>query len=92
MAIKKYKPTSNGRRGMTVSTFEEITTSKPEKSLLAPLNKKLDATTKVKSQFVTKPVDTNANIVLLISNVTKTAFQAALLQSSMIQTVHLVSH
>jgi large subunit ribosomal protein L2 len=40
MAIKKYKPTSNGRRGMTVSTFEEITTSKPEKSLLAPLNKK----------------------------------------------------
>ena len=40
MAIKKYKPTSNGRRGMTVSTFEEITTNKPEKSLLAPLNKK----------------------------------------------------
>ena len=40
MAIKKYKPTSNGRRGMSVSTFEEITTNKPEKSLLAPLNKK----------------------------------------------------
>ncbi|MDQ0156997.1 50S ribosomal protein L2 [Robertmurraya andreesenii] len=39
MAIKKYKPTSNGRRGMTVSTFEEITTDTPEKSLLAPLNK-----------------------------------------------------
>lgn len=40
MAIKKYKPTSPGRRNMTVSTFEEITKSQPEKSLLAPLNKK----------------------------------------------------
>ncbi len=40
MGIKKFKPTSPGRRQMTVSTFEEITTSKPEKSLLAPLNKK----------------------------------------------------
>lgn len=34
MGIKKYKPTSPGRRQMTVSTFEEITTSTPEKSLL----------------------------------------------------------
>jgi large subunit ribosomal protein L2 len=40
MAIKKYKPTSNGRRGMTSLDFSEITTSTPEKSLLAPLNKK----------------------------------------------------
>lgn len=40
MPIKKYKPTSPARRNMSVSTFEEITTSKPEKSLLAPLNKK----------------------------------------------------
>ncbi|GIN64297.1 50S ribosomal protein L2 [Robertmurraya siralis] len=40
MAIKKYKPTSNGRRGMTVSDFAEITTDKPEKSLLAPLKSK----------------------------------------------------
>lgn len=40
MAIKKYKPTSNGRRGMTTSDFAEITTDKPEKSLLAPLHKK----------------------------------------------------
>lgn len=39
MSIKKYKPTSPGRRGMSVSTFEEITTSTPEKSLLAPLSK-----------------------------------------------------
>lgn len=40
MGVKKYKPTSPGRRNMTVSTFEEITTDKPEKSLLAPLHKK----------------------------------------------------
>ncbi|MBM7096619.1 MULTISPECIES: 50S ribosomal protein L2 [Alteribacter] len=40
MAIKKYKPTTNGRRGMSVLDFQEITTDKPEKSLLAPLSKK----------------------------------------------------
>ena len=39
MAIRKYNPTSPARRFMTVSTFEEITTSTPEKSLLAPLKK-----------------------------------------------------
>jgi ribosomal protein L2, bacterial/organellar len=37
VAIKKYKPTTPGRRGMTVYTFEEITKSKPEKSLIVPL-------------------------------------------------------
>jgi large subunit ribosomal protein L2 len=40
MAIRVYKPTSNGHRNMSVSTFEEITTSTPEKSLLAPLKSK----------------------------------------------------
>jgi large subunit ribosomal protein L2 len=39
MAIKKYKPTSPGRRGMTVSAFEEITCQTPEKSLLEPIKK-----------------------------------------------------
>ncbi len=39
MAVKKYKPTSPARRNMTVSAFEEITSTKPEKSLLAPLKK-----------------------------------------------------
>ena len=34
MPIRNYKPTSPGRRGMSVSTFEEITRSKPERSLL----------------------------------------------------------
>lgn len=40
MAIKVYRPTSAGRRNMSVSTFDEITRSKPERSLLAPLRKK----------------------------------------------------
>ncbi|MCD6187183.1 MAG: 50S ribosomal protein L2 [Desulfuromusa sp.] len=39
MGIKKFKPTSDGRRHMTSSTFEEITKSRPEKSLLAPLSR-----------------------------------------------------
>src|ERR671931_2681080 len=40
MPIRRYKPTSAGRRFMTVSTFEEITKTKPEKSLTAKLSKK----------------------------------------------------
>lgn len=39
MGIRKYKPTTPGRRGMTVSTFEEITRSTPEKSLTVTLKK-----------------------------------------------------
>ncbi len=39
MGIKKYKPTTPGLRGMTVSTFEEITADKPEKSLTVTLKK-----------------------------------------------------
>lgn len=38
MAYKSFKPYTPGRRQMTVSTFEEITTDKPEKSLLAPVH------------------------------------------------------
>jgi len=40
VALKLYRPTSPGRRGMSGSTFEEITVDKPEKSLLRPLKKK----------------------------------------------------
>lgn len=36
MAIKQYKPTTPGRRGMTTQDFESITTNKPLRSLLAP--------------------------------------------------------
>ncbi|MCR5113492.1 MAG: 50S ribosomal protein L2 [Acholeplasmatales bacterium] len=40
MAVRKYKPTSNGRRNMSVLVFDEITTTTPEKSLLAKKNSK----------------------------------------------------
>ena len=39
MTIKFYKPTTNGRRNMTALTYEEITTSTPEKSLLVTVKK-----------------------------------------------------
>lgn len=40
MAVKKYKPTSPGRRGMTSYSFEEITKDKPERSLVKPNRKR----------------------------------------------------
>src|SRR5450432_3755357 len=39
MPTRQYRPTSPGRRGMSVSTFEEITKTRPEKSLTVKLNK-----------------------------------------------------
>ncbi len=39
MPIRQYRPTSPGRRGMSVSTFEEITKTRPEKSLTVRLKK-----------------------------------------------------
>src|ERR1700692_1313073 len=40
MAIRKYKPTTPGRRGASVSDFAEITRTEPEKSLVRPLHSK----------------------------------------------------
>jgi large subunit ribosomal protein L2 len=39
MGIKKFRPTSPGKRFQTVSTFDDITSTKPEKSLLLPMKK-----------------------------------------------------
>jgi large subunit ribosomal protein L2 len=39
MAVKTYRPTSPGRRGMTGHSFEEVTEAKPERSLLGPVRK-----------------------------------------------------
>jgi large subunit ribosomal protein L2 len=39
MAVKRYKPTSAGRRNMSVSGFDEITKSTPERTLLSPVKK-----------------------------------------------------
>jgi large subunit ribosomal protein L2 len=40
MALRKFKPTSAGRRFMTVSSFDEITKGKPEKRLVEPVTRK----------------------------------------------------
>jgi ribosomal protein L2 len=40
MGIRKYKPTTPGRRGASVADFAEITRSTPEKSLVRPLHSK----------------------------------------------------
>ncbi len=48
MAIKVYKPTSPGRRDMSVSTFEEITKDTPERSLLAPMKRQAGRNTRGK--------------------------------------------
>ena len=39
MAIRKFKPTTPGQRNKAISAFDEITTNKPQKSLLAPLKR-----------------------------------------------------
>lgn len=91
MAIKVYKAITNGRRNMTSLDFAEITTNKPEKSLLAPLPKKREEITKVKSLFVTTVEDTKNNTVLLTSREIKTTYQQKLLLSSTIQTVQRTS-
>src|SRR5215471_20055053 len=39
MPVKNYKPTSPGRRGMSVATFDEVTKTRPERSLTEPLKK-----------------------------------------------------
>lgn len=48
MAIRNYKPTTNARRGMSTLINDEITTNKPEKSLLAPISKKQEEIIKEK--------------------------------------------
>ncbi|MDQ7829461.1 MAG: 50S ribosomal protein L2 [Armatimonadota bacterium] len=48
MAVKKFKPTTPGRRFMTVSTFEEITKTEPERTLVEPLRQRAGRNTQGK--------------------------------------------
>lgn len=59
MGIRKYKPTTPGRRGSSVADFAEITRSQPEKSLVRPLSKSAAATAPVVSPPVTRVVATS---------------------------------
>ena len=90
MAIKTYKPVTNGRRNMTSLTYEEITTNKPEKSLVA--KKTVVVTTKVLSQHVIMVVDINKNTVLSISKEIKIISQVKLQLLNMIQIDQQTSH
>ena len=82
MGLKQYKPTSPGRRFQTVSDFSEITTSKPEKSLLAPLPKHAGRNNYGREPRVTRAVETSVAIVSSISSATRTAFLQKLPQSN----------
>ena len=92
MAIVKYKPTSAGRRNMSTLSNDRITKSTPEKSLLAPLNKKVDATTQDALLLVIRVEALSKSIELSTSEETRTMFLLKLLESNMIQTEMQTSH
>ena len=75
MAIKVYKPTINSRRNMSVIDYSGLSKVAPEKSLLAPLNKKAGrnkpaVTATAESRFVTEAAATEENIVSSTSSAT----------------------
>lgn len=59
MPVKKYNPTSPARRDMSVLTFDEITKTEPEKSLLQPLKKMRVETHMVGLLFATRVEEQN---------------------------------
>ena len=67
MSIRGYKPTTPSRRHMTNSTFSEITTSTPEKSLLVSIKKTVVVTIMVASQHAISEVDIKESTESLIS-------------------------
>ena len=92
MPIKKYKPMTPGRRGMTTLAKDEITSSKPEKSLLAPLKSKGGRNNTGRITTRHQVLVTKELTVSSISNVTKTTCLHVLLQSNTIQTVQQTLH
>ena len=80
MGIKKYNPVTPGLRGMTVSTFEEITASKPEKSLTVTLKKHSGRNSRGKITVRHRGGVLVASIGSLISRETKMEFLEMLRQ------------
>ena len=66
MAIKVYKPTINSRRNMSVTDYSGLSKVEPEKSLLAPLNKKAGRNSYGR---ITEAAATAESTVLLTSSV-----------------------
>ncbi|BFO14491.1 hypothetical protein SHKM778_08790 [Streptomyces sp. KM77-8] len=60
MGIRKYKPTTPGRRGSSVADFVEVTRSTPEKSLVRPLHSKGGRNNSGRGPFATRVADTSA--------------------------------
>ncbi len=60
MGIRKYKPTTPGRRGSSVADFAEVTRSTPEKSLVRPLPKNGGRNSTAASRPATRAAATSA--------------------------------
>lgn len=67
MSIKVFKPTTNGRRNMSVTDYSELSNVAPERSLLAPLKKMQAATATEELQFAIKAAEIAENTVLSTS-------------------------
>ena len=87
MPLRSVNPTSPGRRGVVLPSFEEITKSKPEKSLLAPLKKKGGRNSQGGLPCDIAVAAPSAGYGSLISSVTRSAFPARLSPLSTTQTV-----
>lgn len=91
MAVIKYKPTTNGRRNMSVPSFEEITKSTPEKSLVKTLKKNSGRNSYGRHyRSSSRQAETRKNTVLLISSVRQKALQLSS-ESNTILTVRHIS-
>ena len=86
MGIKKYNPYTPSRRQMTSSTFEEITKTTPEKSLVVSLKKHSGRNNQVKLQFAIVEAELEQNIESSISKEIRMGCLQELHPSNMIQT------
>ncbi len=84
MAVKSFKPYTAGRRQMTMSSFDEITASKPEKSLTEIVRRSGGRNNQVDLRFAIKVVVTSDCIVLSILSGLKMVFLQQLRRLNMI--------
>ena len=92
MAIKRYKPTSAARRFMTVHTYEEITETKPERSLIEDMRKTGGRNNQGKITVPTSAAATAENTASSTSSAIRTAFPQRSKVFSMTPTAAQTSH
>lgn len=63
MSIRVYKPTTNGRRNMSVTDYSGLSKVAPERSLLAPLSKNSGRNSYAESPFAIAAAETAESIV-----------------------------